>query len=83
MTCAVNAAWNALTCVRHPGLCLDLVSLGLVYDVRGEDGTIPAEMTLVRLGSAPGGRLPQMAQLAVTVGAPPRCPRSCAICQNT
>jgi metal-sulfur cluster biosynthetic enzyme len=68
MACAVNAAWNALTYVRHPELCLDLVSLGLVYDVRGEDGTILVEMTLARPGSAAGESLPQMAQLAVTVG---------------
>ena len=33
VACAVNAAWNALTYVCDPGLCLGVVSLGLVYNV--------------------------------------------------
>jgi hypothetical protein len=52
LACAVNAAWNALTYVYDPELQLDVVSLGLVYDVRGEDSAIVVEMTL----AGPGGR---------------------------
>jgi Iron-sulfur cluster assembly protein len=45
LACAVNAAWNALTYVYDPELRLDVVSLGPVYDVRGEDSAIVVEMT--------------------------------------
>jgi hypothetical protein len=55
LACAVNAAWNALTYVYDPELQLDVVSLGLVYDVRGKDSAIVVEMTLAGPGSrAPG-----------------------------
>lgn len=62
---AVNAAWNALTYVYDPGLLLDVVSLGLVYDVRGENGAIVVEMTLASPGCPARERLPEMARAAV------------------
>ena len=34
----VNAAWSALTYIYDPLLHLDVVSLGLVYDVRDANG---------------------------------------------
>lgn len=61
----VNAAWNALTYVHDPDLHLDIVSLGLVYDVRAEDGVILVEMTLAAPGRPTSAALPQMAQTAV------------------
>ena len=66
LACAVNAAWNALTYVRDPELQLDVVSLGLVYDVRGEDSGIVVEMTLAGPGSRAPGSLPEKARAAVS-----------------
>jgi metal-sulfur cluster biosynthetic enzyme len=62
---AVNAAWNALTYVRHPQLRLDVVSLGLVYDVRSEYGRIVVEMTLAGRGDTAPVPLPDMAETVV------------------
>ena len=46
-------------------LTLDVVSLGLVYDVRDDDGVIVVEMTLRAPGSLAAERLPEMARAAV------------------
>ena len=66
LACAVNAAWNALTYVHDPELQLDVVSLGLVYDVRGEGSTIVIEMTLAGPGSRAPGSLPEKTRAAVS-----------------
>ena len=62
---AVNAAWNALTYVYDPELYLDVVSLGLIYDVCDENGVIVVEMTLPP-GCPASETLPEMARAAVT-----------------
>ena len=62
---AVNAAWNALTYVYDPELYLDVVSLGLIYDVCDENGVIVVEMTLPP-GCPASETLPGMARAAVT-----------------
>ncbi len=72
----VNAAWNALTYVREPELSLDVVSLGMIYDVRAEN-RIVVEMADTGLRGAARASLPGLAQTAVAeaVGGAPveRC----------
>lgn len=50
----------------HPELYLDVVSLGLVHDVRDENGAIMVEMTLTAPGCPAWETLPEMAKAAVT-----------------
>lgn len=66
LACAVNAAWNALTYVCDPGLCLNVVSLGLVYDVRAEKGAIVVELALPGPVSPARQALPDRVTAAVT-----------------
>lgn len=61
----VNAVWNALTYVSGSRQRLDVVSLGLVYDVRHEDGMIVVEMALAALAAPDGERLLELARMAV------------------
>jgi metal-sulfur cluster biosynthetic enzyme len=61
----VDAAWRALSSVYDPELYLDVVSLGLVYDVRNEEGTVVVEMTLTTPGCPASESLPDMAKEAI------------------
>ncbi len=61
----VTAAWNALAGVYDPELYLDVVSLGLVYDVRVDGGVLVVEMTMTTPGCPVSESLPEEATAAV------------------
>lgn len=61
----MNAAWNALAGVYDPELYLDVVSLGLVYDVRVNGGVLVVEMTMTTPGCPVSESLPEEARAAV------------------
>ncbi len=63
---AVEAAWAALGGVYDPELCLDVVSLGLVYGVRNDGGRLVVEMTLTTPGCPASESLPEIARAAIT-----------------
>jgi metal-sulfur cluster biosynthetic enzyme len=61
----IEAAWGALRHVYDPELYLDVVSLGLVYDVRQEDQTIVVEITLTTPGCPASESISEMAHAAI------------------
>jgi metal-sulfur cluster biosynthetic enzyme len=65
----VSAAWNALAGVYDPELYLDVVSLGLVYDVRVDGGVLVVEMTMTTPGCPVSESLPEEARAAVRLAA--------------
>ncbi len=61
----VDAAWDALRGVYDPELYLDVVSLGLVYDVRAEGDSLAVDMTMTTPGCPASEVLPEMARAAI------------------
>ena len=62
----VGIVWKTLSQVYDPELGIDVVSLGLIYDVHLEKDTIQIKMTLTTPGCPASENLPDMAQLAVS-----------------
>lgn len=56
---------DALGCVWDPELGIDVVSLGLVYDVRVSSGSVEIDMTLTTPGCPVSEQLPAEAEAAV------------------
>ncbi len=65
-----SAALVALGDVWDPELGLDIVSMGLVYDVRVEDGAVTVDMTLTTPGCPVSEQLPAEAEEAVRTALP-------------
>lgn len=61
----VAVAWRALGCVYDPELCIDVVTLGLVYDIYEEPPAVVVEMTLTTPGCPASETLPDMARAAI------------------
>lgn len=61
-----EAAWDALRGVYDPELYMDVVSLGLVYDVSAGEGGIVVEMTMTTPGCPASEMLPQMARETIS-----------------
>jgi metal-sulfur cluster biosynthetic enzyme len=70
-TAELEAARDALKAVYDPELALDIVSLGLVYDLRAEDDRIVVEMTLTTPGCPVSESLPDQAAAAVAAALGP------------
>jgi metal-sulfur cluster biosynthetic enzyme len=72
----IEAVREALSNVYDPELGLDIVSLGLVYDLRADDNCVVIEMTLTTPGCPVSESLPDQAALAAAdalgVGGPAR-----------
>lgn len=45
-----DKVWERLKKINDPELGVSLVGLGLIYDVRAEDGEVEIDMTLTRVG---------------------------------
>jgi len=65
-----DSVLTALGGVFDPELALDIVSLGLVYDVRVSDAEVEIDMTLTTPGCPVSEQLPREAEAAVQAALP-------------
>lgn len=61
----IDLAWKALNDVCDPELCIDVVTLGLVYGVNFDGTKIAVEMTLTTQGCPAAEFLPSIAESAI------------------
>lgn len=66
----VDQVWDALRGVWDPELAIDVVALGLVYDVRVDGGRVEIDMTLTTPGCPVSEQLPAEAEQAVRAAVP-------------
>lgn len=58
-------AWERLLEVSDPELGIDLVNLGLIYDLRAEEGVVTVAMTLTTPGCPMGGSIPDQVKFTL------------------
>ena len=62
-----SEAWTRLREVYDPELGIDLVNLGLVYQLRSKGGVITVAMTLTTPGCPMGGSIPDQVHFSLAV----------------
>ena len=70
MTPTTEAVLDALRQVWDPELAIDVVAMGLVYDVRVDDRRVEVDMTLTTPGCPVSEQLPAEAEAALRAAVP-------------
>ena len=56
---------DALRQVIDPELCINVIDLGLIYDIRQDEGKVTVDMTLTSPGCPAGPQMMQQARLVL------------------